>query len=96
MGKLLATEAVNTPTGEKVNKRIVKKLDRVESTAQVIEYIDMATEPTQAESNAKEMINSNRYVVIDNTSIKSLSNDPVTPSRESQKSLKPNGLNIEK
>ena len=27
MGKLLATEAVNTPTGEKVNKRIIKKLD---------------------------------------------------------------------
>ena len=57
MGKLLTTEAVNTPTGEKVSKRIIKKLDRVESSAQVIEYIDMATEPTQAESNAKEMIN---------------------------------------
>ena len=96
MGKLLATEAVNTPTGEKVSKRIIKKLDWVESTAQVIEYIDMATEPTQAESNAKEMISSNRYVVIDNTSMKSLSNGPVTPSRESQKSLKPYGLNIEK
>ena len=42
------------------------------------------------------MINSNKYVVIDNTSFSSLSNGPFTEKRSSQATLKPLGLNIEK
>ena len=42
------------------------------------------------------MINSNKYVVIDNTSFKSTSNGPVTPSHESHTTARPYGLNKEK
>ena len=71
-------------------------MGRVASTAQVIEYIDRSTEPTQAESSARDMINSNKYVVVDNTSFKSMSNGPVTPSHESHTTVRPYGLNVEK
>ena len=59
----------------------------------MIEYLDVATEQTQAETSAREMINSNKYVVVDNTSLKSLSNGPVTPRMENQV---PHGLAMEK
>ena len=57
---------------------------RVASTAQVIEYLDISTDLTKAESSAREMINSNKYVVIDNTSLKSMSKGLMTPSHNSQ------------
>ena len=46
----------------------------------MIEYLDISTDLTKAESSAREMINSNKYVVIDNTSLKSMSRGLKTPS----------------
>ena len=83
MGKLITDrDSGNTKKGVQ-NIKIVPKLGRVESSAQIIEFLDRTTEPTQAESSAREMINSNKYVVIDNTSFSSLSNGPFTENRNS-------------
>ena len=96
MGKLITDRNSGTTKKDVQNIKIVPKLGRVESSAQIIEFLDRTTEPTQAESSAREMINSNKYVVIDNTSFSSLSNGPFTENRSSQATLKPLGLNIEK
>ena len=84
MGRLITTEFPSTTKEEKTSQKIVKRLARVASTAQVIEYLDISTDLTKAESSAREMINSNKYVVIDNTSLKSMSKGLMTPSHNSQ------------
>ena len=77
MGKLITADDSNTSRENKTRNKREKKL---KSSAQLMELLEKSSEPTQAESSAREMINSNKYVVIDNTSFKSLSNGPLTPS----------------
>ena len=46
-----------------------------------VECLERMTEPTQAESSAREMINSSKYVVVDNESIRSTSNGSTSGRR---------------
>ena len=80
MGKLITA---HDPTTSREKKSENKFDNKPESSAQLMELLEKSSEPTQAESSAREMINSNKYVVIDNTSLRSLSNGPLTPSRQS-------------
>ena len=80
MGRLITTEFPSTTKVEKPSQKIVQRLARVASTAQEINYLDRSTDLTKAESSAREMINSNKYVVIDNTSLKSMSQGLITPN----------------
>ena len=80
MGRLITDVFSSTTKEEKPSQKIVQRLARVASTAQVIEYLDRSTDLTKAESSAREMINSSKYVVIDNTSLKSMSRGLTTPS----------------
>ena len=90
MGRLITTEFPSTTKVEKPSQKIVQRLARVASTAQEIEYLHRSTDLTKAESSAREMINSNKYVVIDNTSLKSISKGLITPSNNSQGAVKMN------
>ena len=80
MGKLITA---HDPTTNREKKPENKFEEKPKSSAQLMELLEKSSEPTQAESSAREMINSNKYVVIDNTSLRSLSNGPLTPSRQS-------------
>ena len=82
MGKLIAAEDPSVVR----KKRIVQKQECLESSSRDIECLERMTEPTQAESSAREMINSNKYVVVDNESISSHSNGS-TPGRRSMAKL---------
>ena len=70
MGKLIKEEKINTSLMK--SKPTKKSQNRVESTSQEIEYLNrLGYSASPGEKSAKDMINTSKYVVIDNTSYRS-------------------------
>ena len=86
MGKLIKEEPINKSLQKR--KPTKKGLNRVESTSQEIEYLNQLGYSAFAkEDSVREMINTNKYVVIDNTSYRSTGGTN-TPHNENENKLK--------